>query len=282
MNDYLVRGLALGGSVRVVAVRTTQTVEAIRVAHDASPISAVALGRVATAALLLGATIKDQQQIGLQLNGDGPLGEVYAIADANGHVRATCGDFRVETPETGPQKLAPAIGLGRLAVIKRLHEGEAFRGVVPLVDGEVASDLALYFHQSEQVPSAIGVGEKLSAQGISAAGGFLVQALPNVDPETLARIEQRVETLPSLGELFALGVTPEALLDRLVDDVEILARTEVGFHCPCTREHYARLLCTIGAAELQTLTEEQEITELTCHFCSAVYRFDREQIGALL
>ncbi|MCA9557783.1 MAG: Hsp33 family molecular chaperone HslO [Myxococcales bacterium] len=282
MRDYLVRGLALGGHMKVVAIRSTTTVDAIRAAHDASPLSSVALGRVATAALLLGSTIKGRQQIGLQLRGNGPLHEIYAIADADGHVRATCGEFKVPTPATGPQRIAPAIGLGHLTVTKKLDAGDAYNGTVPLANGEVADDLALYFLQSEQVPSAIGLGEKLGPDGVVAAGGFMVQAMPDIEDEDLGRVEARIKALPPIGELIALGVTPEALLDRLFDDVEVLARTDVGFRCPCNREHFARVLCTLGEAELRSLVEEEEVTELTCNFCSKAYTFDAEQMSALL
>jgi molecular chaperone Hsp33 len=283
-GDYLVRGLALGGQVRVTAVRSTATMETMRASHDASPISALALSRVATAALLLGATLKGRQQASVQLKGGGPLAEVYAIANADGHVRATCGDLKVPTPEGWKRNLGPFIGVpGLITVTKKLSADDPpFRGVVPLVDGEVARDLTEYLLQSEQIPSAVGLGEKLGADGVTAAGGFMVQALPGVSDESLATLERRLGSLPPVGELFGLGVTPEGVLDRLFDDVEILSRTEVGFQCTCSREHYARLLCTLGEAELKSLTEEQEHTEVTCQFCSTRYAFDRTQMNALI
>ncbi len=279
-QDEVVRAVALDGTLRVVAARTTEVARALRCAHDPGPLGAVALSRLATATLLLGATAKGRQQVGIQINGDGPIGELYAIADPKGHVRATIGDPRVEgTLESG---LEPAIGMGRFTVIKRLDaESDAYRGVIPIVHGEIGRDLAEYLLSSEQIPSVVAVGEQIGPDGFGAAGGFLLQALPDADDASLEAVEAKISTLPPLGEIIAEG--PDALLTRLFgDDVEVMVRYPASMRCTCQRERYARVLVSLGVEELEQLIAEQEVTEAACQFCGTVYTFNREEMSALL
>ena len=274
-QDEVVRAVALGGALRAVAARTTDVARALRVAHDPGPTGAVLLSRLATATLLLGATTKGRQQVGIQINGDGPVGELYAIADAKGHVRATAGHPRVDC------ELKDAIGMGRFQVVKRLDaDAEAYRGVVPIVHGEIGPDLAEYLLSSEQVASAVAVGERITSDGFVAAGGFLLQALPDADDAALEALEARIAALPTLGEIIEEG--PDALLRRLFgDDLEVLARYPAKMSCPCVRERFARALVSLGVEELEQLIAAQEVTETRCEFCGTVYTFDTEQMSAL-
>lgn len=279
-TDALVRGLALDGAVKFVVARTTDIARSLQTAHDAGPLAAMALGRTATAALMLAAGLKHQQQLGIQINGDGPLGEVYAIANADGAVRATVAEPKADT---GGLDLAAGVGMGRLAVIRRLDENApAYRGLVPLTDGGIGADVAEYLLSSEQVASAVSVGERLGPEGLTDAGGFLVQALPDAPPELLQTLIERIQRLPPIGELLAGGLDLEGVLDRLFDAPRILARTDLSLVCPCTRETFAQKLCTLGSAELARLTDELEETVLECHFCRTEYIFDRAQMNALL
>ncbi|MCA9539074.1 MAG: Hsp33 family molecular chaperone HslO [Myxococcales bacterium] len=279
--DECVRGVAHGGEVKVVAARTTATIAELIRRHDAGPIGAMAIARVGTAAALLAAGLKDRQQVAVQVNGDGPVGEVYAIADVSGRLRLAIHGPHAEAPD-GKLKLGPAIGRGRLSIVRKLAEDEPpYRGVVELVDGEIGSDVAEALMVSEQVHSAVGVGEKLGPEGLIAAGGFLIQALPGASEATLKSIEARVGVLPPLGELLAEGQTPVEILEWLVDDLTVLARTHVHHECPCSREQFARYLIGLGVAEIESLIETNEITEVSCHFCGDHYQFDREQMRAL-
>lgn len=282
--DKLIRGLALDGGVRVVVVDTSELSEVLREQHDAGPIGAVALSRIATATLLLSATLKERQQVGIQINGDGPLGELYAIADHTGRVRATVVNPRasLEFDASGEVPIADGIGQGRLTVIRRLSEAAPYRGVVPLVNGGIAADLAEYFLSSEQTPTAVLIGEYLTPSGIQAAGGLMVQALPDCDDDELARIVARMESLPSIGKIFQEGVRPTELLDRLFDNFEPMAKTELRTECGCTREHFARRLVALGESTLTSLIEGDEEVRVECHFCRSEYVFVPEEVSALL
>jgi len=279
-TGVLLRGLALDGAVKFIVADTTGIARGLQSAHDAGPLGAMALGRASTAALMLAAGLKDKQQLGIQINGDGPLGEIYVIADPNGYVRATVHDPKADT---GDLDLPSGIGMGRLTVIRRLDENApAYRGVVPLTNGGVGADIAEYLLSSEQVASAVSVGERMGPDGVVNAGGFLVQALPDADPAVLQTLIDRIGRLPPIGDLLAGGLDLEGVLDRLFDAPQVLARTDLSLVCPCDREHFARKLCILGSEELASLTAELPEVVVECHFCRTRYIFDREQMNALL
>ncbi len=283
-QDILVRGIALGGELRVIAAVTSRLADHLRVVHDAGPIGAVALSRAATAALLLSATIKDRQQVGIQINGDGPIGEVYAIAGAEAQLRATIANPRAEAPVDRGEKsaLAAGLGLGRFTVIRSLDDQPAHRGIVELVSGEVGEDLAHYLTHSEQVPSAVLLGERLDSSGIRVAAGLLIQALPGASEDELDKIEERLSAMAPLTQLLDMKMSVEGILDRIFDDFETLHSRTPAWNCPCSREHFARKLVTLGESTLRELVEGQENTQVQCHFCRTEYEFDAEQMSALL
>jgi len=283
-RDELVHAMARGDRVRILAVRCDGVARALAAAHDPGPVAAVALTRVATAALLMGGALKGRQQVGLQINGDGPLGELYAVADAEGHVRATVAEPRADVP-FGPLgiDLPAGIGQGRLTIIKRLSEDEsAYQGVVPLVASNVAEDLADYFTRSEQIPSAVALGEVVDSTGVSSAGGLIVQMMPGHDEADVRAIEAAVSALPPLSWFFNHDGTAAQLAQLLSDDVVIMQHVPVSLRCTCERERYARILVSLGVDELTRLRSELEVVECICHFCGTVYRFTQEEMGALI
>lgn len=283
--DIIVRGVAYGGQVKVVAIRSSALCRELVEAHDAGPIGALALTRVATATLLLSAQLKGRQQVGIQVNGDGPIGEIYAVSTAGGVVRATVANPKVELPLTakGAVPLSKAIGLGKFCVIKKMdQDAPAYRGLIPIVYGDFARDVAEYLHSSEQRAATIALADRLSPTGVVAAGGFLIEALPGADPEVLKTIEKRVAALGSLSQMLVDDVSMAEVLSGLVDDLEILGELTPAFRCTCERERFARVLVGLGETALREMAAEQEITEIECNFCRTNYCFDQAQISALL
>lgn len=283
-EDHLVRALACGGRVRALAVQTTQLARTLATMHEASPLGAVALSRTATAALLLGGLLKGREQVGLQIRGDGPLGTIYAVANADGDVRVSIDGAQAALPlaPQGNWPMAEAFGKGLLTVTRSLGLKEPYVGVVPLLSGEIAEDLAHYFMASEQKPAAIGISEVVGPDGIRLAGGFLIQALPGADESALAEIEARVQALPPLSALFSEGAGPEQVLARIFDELVVLERYPLQFVCNCDRARFESLLANLGAAELQHLAEEKDTAEVICHFCNTRYFFRREELLALV
>jgi len=277
----LLRALNADHTIRLIASDTTAVVEGLRVAHDAGPIGTLALSRTATAVALMSATLKERQQVGIQVNGNGPVGEAYAIADSKGHIRSTVMHPKAELDD-GAIDLPKGFGLGRLTITRQLDDGSPYRGVVPLVHGGLAEDLAHYYLSSEQINSAVSLGETLVSTGVEVAGGFLVQAMPGADDADVGRLIHRIESLPSISDLLSTCPDLETVVQTVMPDAEIVAEQSVELRCNCSRENFARRICTLGADELERLTEELEIVDVQCHFCRIQYAFDREQVNALL
>jgi molecular chaperone Hsp33 len=258
-----------------------------------APTAANALGRALMGAVLIavGTGQVDERDEGesvqLQLRGDGPLGSVVAISDARGRVRGTVSEPAASTalPDGSPD-VARAIGLGTLTVVRhRPGWREPYSGTVPLVSGEVARDLTLYLTESEQTPSAMGLGVAMSNdERAVVAAGFLVQILPDASEEEVDRVEANVRAMPRLSDLVLTGTDANDLVDRLLDGLGSRARhvSHPVFHCPCTRERALRTLQLLGQSELDAMVAERVTQEVRCHFCARAYLFAPEEIVTVI
>jgi molecular chaperone Hsp33 len=288
MSDTLVRALAYDDHVRVFACNTTELVRTLRERHDALPTATAALGRLATAAALMGVQLKGaQDQVILKINGGGPLGTLLADADAQGRVRATIDHPDVEIPllANGQVDVASGVGTqGVLTVIKDMGLKDPYQGSISLVNGEVGDDLTQYFAASEQTPTALGLSVVLSAdEPIKVAGGFLLQLMPNTPDAVVALLEHRLQEFGSLSSLLQQGQTPTEILETILGEaVTPLATVELQHHCNCSRERMERALFSLGANELQAIVEEDGEASLQCNFCREQYRFDKPALEKLV
>jgi molecular chaperone Hsp33 len=287
MKDYLVRIIAKDGRVRGLACVTTGVVANICQRHGTLPTASAALGRALTASALMGALLKTGQRVALRFDGNGPLKKIITEGDSNGAVRGYVGDPEVTLLRAdGGLDVAGALGrAGFLTVAKDLGMREPYYGTVQLYSSEIAQDLALYLVESEQIPSAVGLGEFVGPDGvIAAAGGFLIQAVPPVDPEVVEDLMVRIEQLPPLSELLKQGKSPEELLELLFAGIpyDVLEKRELGFACTCSRDRIERVLISMGRQELAELREEQHQAEVTCEFCGEHYLFDDNDLVQLI
>lgn len=278
----LIRGLAMQDQLRFSLAITTPLAQTIWTQHQPSVQGFLAMSRAATAVALLSSTLKDRQQIGLQINGDGPLGELYAVSNQQGAVRVTVHNPKASVDPI--QQVEAGIGEGRFTIIKTLASGTPYRGTVPIFTGGIAEDLAYYFMYSEQIPTACGLGEHVNSESeIVATGGYLVQALPNVEDACLQQLEANVLALPKLQDLLVSEDPLQQLLQGLFgDDYRIMQEDEVMFDCPCERTRYARALLNLGKVELTQLKEQDGEIQLECHFCASSYHFNEEELSALI
>ena len=279
-NGIVIRGVAMNKQLKFVVGLSTPITETIIESHKPSAQALLAMSRAATAVGLLSATIKGRQQIGIQVNGDGPLGELYALSNSSGELRVTASQpTAVAEPES---EVGAVVGQGRFTLIKTSDAGEPYRGTVTIFTGGIAEDLAYYFMFSEQIPTACGLGESIGEEGFL-TGGYLVQSLPNPSEATLKALEQRVVTLPPLQSVLNSKTPLEDLLELLfMEDYEILEESTISFKCPCERTKFARTLLTLGKAELTEIREQDGEMNLSCHFCGEQYHFNDEEIGALI
>lgn len=287
MTDYLVRIITNAGTVRGLACVITGLVgEACR-RHGTWPTASAALGRALTGGALMGAMLKTGQRVALRFEGSGPLRKILVEAESNGAVRGCVGEPQVHLPaRDGKLDVAGALGrAGFLTVTKDLGLKEPYKGMVQLYTSEIAEDVAFYFTESEQIPSAVGLGVYVEPDNsISAAGGFLIQSLPPQDEEVVEQLMGQIGNMPSITELLRQGKTPEQLLEILFADIayDIIEKRELTFQCACSREKIERVLMSLGKADLADLIEKEGNTVVTCEFCREAYRFSRGELERLL
>ncbi|GGA50846.1 Hsp33 family molecular chaperone HslO [Paenibacillus physcomitrellae] len=285
-KDRLIRGIAMDGKVRAFAVRTTALVEELRSRHDTYPTATAALGRTLTAGAMMGAMLKGNERLTIQVKGDGPLGQIVVDANAKGEVRGYVYEPHVHLPANSLGKLdvAGAVGTtGFVHVTKDLGLKEPYRGSVPIISGELGEDFTYYFALSEQTPSAVGLGVLVDTDNsVIVAGGFILQLLPGLEDSEISIIEQAVSQMPPVTSLLEQGMSVEEMLRWLLPDVQIMSEMDITFKCSCSRERVERTLISLGEEELTRLIEEDETTEVVCDFCREAYQFNGEEMRELL
>ena len=287
--DQLVRAMTKDGFVKAVAVTTRDLTERARTIHRTLPVATAALGRTLAAASMMGNALKvEGASLTLQIKGGGPLGTILAVSDTEGNVRGYVQNPQADLPlrPDGKLDVGAAVGAdGALTVIKDLDMKEPYIGSVGLLSGEIAEDLAAYFVESEQIPTACALGVLVDRdQSVRASGGYLIQLLPGAAEDTIAKVEGGVLAAGPVTALLERNSSPEALLRTVLSDfeVEILETAPIAYRCRCTRDRVERALISMGVEELENLLEEQGGCELTCQFCDRIYRFTRADLEALL
>ena len=288
MNDYIVRATAFNGSVRAFAANTKETLETARENHKTSPVVSAALGRMMTAALIMGTMLKGEKDIiTLQIKGDGPLRGVLVTADSNGNVKGYPYESMVEIPlkPNGKLDVSGAIGKGLLSVTKDIGLKEPYSGQLELVSGEIAEDLTYYFAKSEQTPSAVGLGVLVDVdRSIKQSGGFIIQIMPGADESLIQLIEDNISKSKSVTDLLEEGKTVEEILELLLgkENINFTDKKEVRFHCNCSRERVEKALISIGKEEIQKIIDEDKKATLHCHFCNKEYDFNEGDLKDIL
>ena len=289
MGDQLVRAITKDGMVKAVAVSTRELTERARQIHRTLPTATAALGRTLAAASMMGNALKgDGASLTLRVQGGGPLGILLAVSDNQGNVRGTVDNPAVDVPlrPDGKLDVGAAVGCqGTLTVIRDLHMKDPYVGSVGLLGGEIAEDLAAYFVESEQIPTACGLGVLVDRdQSVLAAGGYLIQLLPGAGEDVVAKVEGGVMAAGSVTGLLSGGAGPEEMLRQVLSDfvLESLECASIEYRCDCSRDRMERALISLGPEELRAIIDEQGGAELTCRFCDNVQTFTKAELEALL
>ena len=289
MRDEIVRAITGDGLVKAVAITGRDMVERARNIHTTLPVATAALGRTMLGASMMGDMLKEQNgSLTLQIKGGGPLGTILAVADCDGNVRGYVQNPHVELMEIEPGKLnvGAAVGeTGTLTVIKDIGLKEPYVGSIGMFTGEIADDLAMYFVESEQIPTACALGVLVGTdQSVTSAGGYIIQLLPGATEEIITQIEAGVRKLGPVSRALEGGMDAESLIKAVLEDFEvtILEKRPVEYRCYCSEERVTRALISMGREELTDLIEEQGEADLTCQFCDEVYDFSGEELQALI
>ena len=289
MRDEIVRAITADGLVKAAAITGRDLVERARNIHTLLPVATAALGRTLMAASLMGDAMKiDGSSLTLQIKGGGPLGTILAVSDEAGNVRGYVQNPHVELMEKAPGKLdvGRAVGeTGSLTVIKDLGMKEPYVGTIDLLSGEIADDIAAYFVESEQIPTACALGVLVGTdQSVTSAGGYLIQLLPGAGEDIITKIEAGVQRVGSVSHALEGGLDGAGLLRAVLSgfDLEILETHPVEYRCYCSRDRVTRALISMGREELSSLIQEQGQAELTCQFCDQIYRYSKEDLEEIL
>lgn len=286
MNDHIVRALSSARGIRILACSIKHLAREICTLQQASSTARIALGRGLTGGALMGALLKPGQRVALKFEGNGPLRKMIIEADADGAVRGCAGNPDAEAePLDGRWNVPGIIGrAGFLTVTRDIGMGgEPYHGMVQLRSSEIGDDLAYYLTESEQVPSAVGLGAGLAEDGqVSFCGGFLVQTLPKSGDSELEGVMANIAALPPLADMLQTG-GPEALLGQIFGDIPytLLETHGLFFRCGCNREKVERALLSFDTNELRDMIEKDGGAEVTCEFCRRAYSFDASDLGRL-
>ena len=286
---YILRAIDESETIKISAAITTDVVEEAAKIHKLSKTTSAALGRVLTAAAIIGSWQKNEKDsITLSINGNGPAGKIVATCKNDGYVKGYVTNPGADLPTReadGKFDVAGIVGEGNLTLVMDTGMKKPYTGTVNLTTGEIAEDLAVYFLQSDQVPSAVGLGVLVDVDySIKAAGGFIIQLMPDATEEQISKLEENLKGLPSVTSILDEYHEAEKLIEILMKDIDfkILEKREITYKCNCSREKVEDAIVSVGPREIEEILREDKKAEVSCYFCDKVYNFDESDLERML
>ena len=284
----LVRCISSDGTLTVMAADTTDIVNTAQEIHKTSAVVSAALGRLLTAACLMGSALKGKDDsVTLRINGGGPAGTILAVSDSSGNVRGYAVNPVVEIPlnDKGKLDVAGAVGTdGALTVIKDLGLKDPYVGQIPIASGEIAEDITSYFAVSEQIPTVCALGVLVNPDlTIRRAGGFIIQLLPTADDSVIDLVEKCIEGIEPVTKMLDSKMTPEEICRHVLAnfELEVLDEAQPEYRCNCSRDRVSKALISMGREELSDIMKDER-TEVCCQFCDKKYVFTPSDIAKLI
>lgn len=284
----LVRCITSDGAIMAIALDSTDIVAEAEQIHKTSAVVTAALGRLLTAASMMGNMLKgNNDTITVRIKADGPVGSITAVADSLGNVKGYAVNPVVELPlnDKGKLDVAGAVGRdGNLYVMKDLGLKEPYNGFVPLVSGEIAEDITAYYAISEQIPTVCALGVLVNPDlSVRRAGGYIIQLLPAADDAVIERLEQNIKKIRPVTTMLDEGKDIEEIIKEALSgfETEVLYTDKTEYKCSCSKQRVESALKSIGREELLKMAQEQPETRVECHFCNKAYLFTNEEIKKL-
>ncbi|OLR65497.1 Hsp33 family molecular chaperone HslO [Peptoniphilus porci] len=286
---YILRAIDETETIKISAAITTDVVEEATKIHKLSKTTSAALGRVLTAASIIGSWQKNEEDsITLSINGDGPAGRIVATCKNDGFVKGYVTNPTADLPireSDSKIDVSGIVGKGNLTLVMDTGMKKPYTGTVNLTTGEIAEDLAVYFSQSDQVPSAVGLGVLVDVDySIKAAGGFIIQLMPDATEEQISKLEENLKNLPSVTSILDEYHDAEKLIEIIMKDInfKILEKREITYKCNCSREKVEDAIVSVGPKEIEEILREDKKAEVSCYFCDKVYNFDESDLERML
>lgn len=286
---YILRAIDESETIKISVAITSDVVEEAAKIHKLSKTTSAALGRVLTAAAIIGSWQKNEKDsITLSIKGNGAVGSIVATCKNDGFVKGYVTNPQADLPireSDGKIDVAGIVGDGNLTLTIDTGMKKPYTGTVNLTTGEIAEDLAVYFLQSDQVPSAVGLGVLIDVDySIKAAGGFIIQLMPDASEEQISKLEENLKGLPSVTSILDEYHDAEKLIEILMKDVDfkILEKREIAYKCNCYREKVEDAIVSVGPKEIEEILREEKKAEVSCYFCDKVYNFEEEDLERML
>lgn len=289
-KDKIIRCITSDGAIIASAIDSTNIVYTAKKLHNTSPVATAALGRLLTAASMMGGMLKETKaSITVRLEGDGNLGTVLAVGDSKGNVRGYVDnpDCKTEYYNSSKINVAQAVGKnGKLNVIKDFGTGEPYIGQIAIVSGEIAEDITAYYATSEQIPTVCALGVLLDKNDgeVMLAGGMLIQMLPGADEESIEKLEKNISVLEPVTTMLAKGMTSEEICKKALQgfQVEVLDEMPIDYVCTCSRQRVEASIMTIPDNDIRTLPDETGYCEAHCNFCNKNYKFTKQDLESII
>lgn len=285
----IVRYITQDGGAFIIASDSTDMVATAEGIHKTSAVTTAALGRLITAASMMGDMLKSENDsITLRINGGGPAGSLIAVSDSKGNARGYVQNPVVEISLNNEGKLdvKSAVGTdGFLYVMRDTGMKEPYVGQVKIVSGEIAEDITNYFAVSEQIESVCALGVLVNPDlTVQKAGGFIIQLLPGCPEENIIEIENAIKNIEPVTSMLQKGMTPDDIAYTAMGNLKIekLDEYEISYRCNCSRERVESALISTGRDSLQEMVDENEEVNVECHFCEKSYAFAPADIETLI
>ena len=290
MKDICIRAINETGTIKVSVVTATALVETARITHQTSATATAALGRSLIAGILLRNKLKnDNDSLTMIIDGGGPLGRIVVTGKNDGHVKGYVDHPMVDLPTRGTDgklDVSGIVGLpGTLTVTMDLGMRQPYTGKVSLATGEIGDDVAAYLFQSEQIPSAVGLGVSVDTDlSVKKAGGFIVEIMPGATNEEISELEAMLKEVKSVTELLEEGLDAKGLMNAILPnlDLKILSEAPVAFVCECSKDKVADSIAALPDSDIREMMEEDHGAEAVCHFCNRRYEFSEEELESML
>ena len=289
MSDRIIKGLAYGGRVSIIAMESTQICEESRKIHNLSPVCTAAFGRLLTVTALIGCQMKSKDnKLTIQIKGNGPIGTMLTVSDNTPIVKGYVVNPAVDLPlnEFGKLDVSGAVGTeGFVHVIKDIGLKDPYVGVSPIVSGEIGDDFANYFLHSEQTNSAVALGVLVDKNGVRKAGGYIINPMPDATEEDIQNLEKAIFEAGSVSKMLENNLSIEDLAVKATGDkkLKIVERNDLAkYECNCSKERTEKAIIALGKDEIKKIIEEDGKLEMSCHFCNKKYNFTKEELLKLI
>lgn len=282
----IITALANNKHIRVMAINATQLVKQAVESHGCAPTSAAALGRTMAIASLMAAQLKNKNEmVSIIIRGENEIKTIRVDAHQNGNIVGFVDrkDILKINEKTHKLDVGQAIGAGTLTVSRNLGLKDEYSSTIDLVSGEIGDDFAMYFVQSEQLPSAVSLGVLINEQGeVISAGGLLIQMMPGHEEVDVLMAQHVVDHLKPISQIFYEGMSCRELVESLFDEVEIMGQSHAQFVCHYDKQSMADVVKTLSFEELKEIVEKGDGLDIECHYCSKIYHFNTQELTQLI